>query len=376
MVTEQVAFHIDEEQVDYLSEWMQKVSRSFALVVPFVEEPLTHYLATAYLLCRVADNIEDCSQPIEWKQARFAELGALLDEPGQAASVLSSWADLEWPGLTGDERAIMQPEHGIPLWDIYANFPQSSRDIVRRWVQAMAGGMAQLGDTGDQPHFVSRQGIQILGDEADYNGYCYIVAGTVGYMSTELVIEHYGVDEEAAGRLRATAEACGRGLQKTNIVKDFAKDLARGVCYLPESWMREASYTPLALEGAPGKWSQHVIGNVLDELGDATKYLVALPYAAEGYRMASLLCLLPAYETLLLAAQKGQELFTAEHQVKISRQAMGQCLEDGQRLLHDNDAISAYSQEMDTRIRDVLRERVGTETTFGPNGSDRSNGYS
>jgi farnesyl-diphosphate farnesyltransferase len=344
-------------------------------VVPFVEEPLTHYLATAYLLCRVADNIEDCTQPLAWKQARFAELSAMLDDPRKSEPLLSSWTDREWPGLTDDEQAIMQPEHGAALWDIYANIPRPSRDIVRRWVQAMAGGMATLGDTGGQPQFVSREGIQILGDEADYNGYCYIVAGTVGYMSTELVIEHYGVGAEAAGRLRATAEACGRGLQKTNIVKDFTKDLARGICYLPESWMQAAAYAPLALEGAPGAWSQHVIGNVLDELGDATTYLIALPYAAEGYRMASLLCLLPAYETLLLAAQKGHDLFTAQHQVKISRQTMGQCLEDGQRLLHDNDAIAAYSQDMDARIRDILRKRVGTETTFGANGSDRSNGY-
>ena len=92
MDRQQITFSIEDEQVEYLGEWMQRVSRTFALVVPFVEEPLTHYLATAYLLCRVADNIEDCTQAVEWKQARFAELATLLSEPAQAADIVRPYA--------------------------------------------------------------------------------------------------------------------------------------------------------------------------------------------------------------------------------------------------------------------------------------------
>ena len=36
----------------YLAEAMQRVSRSFALVIPWLEEPLQTYLASSYLLCR------------------------------------------------------------------------------------------------------------------------------------------------------------------------------------------------------------------------------------------------------------------------------------------------------------------------------------
>jgi hypothetical protein len=31
---------------------------------------MRHYLAVAYPLCRVADNIEDCGQPHTWKKER------------------------------------------------------------------------------------------------------------------------------------------------------------------------------------------------------------------------------------------------------------------------------------------------------------------
>jgi phytoene/squalene synthetase len=43
-------------QQQYLTAAMNNVSRSFALVVPCIEEPLRDYFATAYLLCRVVDN--------------------------------------------------------------------------------------------------------------------------------------------------------------------------------------------------------------------------------------------------------------------------------------------------------------------------------
>ena len=50
---------ISAEHAGYLAQCMDDVSRSFALVVRVLEEPLRYQLAAAYLLCRVADNIED-----------------------------------------------------------------------------------------------------------------------------------------------------------------------------------------------------------------------------------------------------------------------------------------------------------------------------
>ena len=44
-------------QRTYLTIAMGRVSRSFALVVPWLEDPLQNYVTTAYLLCRQLDNI-------------------------------------------------------------------------------------------------------------------------------------------------------------------------------------------------------------------------------------------------------------------------------------------------------------------------------
>jgi len=340
------SFTLTQVETKYLETFMQQVSRSFALIVPCLEPPLNHFLATAYLICRVADNIEDCTQPAAWQSERFKELVALLKRPALAPAILSTWDEETWPGLTGAERRLMSAAEGGMLWQIYASTPQPARGIIGRWVAEMAQGMMNLADPDAPPFFLYRQQIWLPSSKTDYDRYCYFVAGTVGHLSTELVIHHYQLPAEVARRLAAWCEACGRGLQKTNIVKDFSKDLARGICYLPDEWLAEVNYAPLSLAGAPSSWKQKVVGNVLDELQDSVTYVFALPYYAAGYRLASLLCLLPAYQTLLLAARQQQTLFTGDQQVKISHETMARCLQDAQGMAADNEAIWRYSQQI------------------------------
>jgi farnesyl-diphosphate farnesyltransferase len=344
------AFELSRTEQAYLARQLGNVSRSFALVVPFVEVPTRHYLATAYLLCRVVDNIEDCGRSTEWKDERFGEFLGLLIEPGRAEQVLGLWDGEPWPGLTDKETLLMGCDDGLMLWQIYAQMPEEPRAIVGHWTSAMAEGMRQLGDPNHCPCFVKHEGVDILEAQSDYDGYCYYVAGTVGNMASELVVRQYGLTADVAEVLQSRAEACGLSLQKTNIVKDFAEDLARGICYLPDEWLRKAEYLPLALQGAAPAWKAMVLGDVLTQLREATDYLLALPYTAAGYRRASLMCLLPAYQTLLLAAQRQETLFTSRHEVKISKPTMARCLVDSQALLFDNDGVRRYSRQLESAI--------------------------
>lgn len=356
MTQAKTSFELSSAQKTYLDTRMNAVSRSFAVVVPFLEEPLNHYVAAAYLLCRVVDNIEDCERSFAWKKERFAEFSELLSDPGLASEVLSVWEGEAWPGLTAEENQIMGLADGLALWEIYTLIPTGARDVIHRWTSAMARGMIQIEDPAQAPRLFNRDGVRILADETDYNRYCYFVAGTVGHMATKLVINHYQLTNGVADRLVANCEACGRGLQKTNIVKDFAEDLARGICYLPDEWLWETDYSPFSLRGAPPSWKHKVLKDITGELRDATDYVLALPYSAVGYRMASLLCLLPAYQTILLAAQQQEKLFTADHHVKISRQTMAQCLGDAQAIVADNEAVAAYGQQIERAVETALKQ--------------------
>jgi farnesyl-diphosphate farnesyltransferase len=340
---------LDKSERQYLSNQLEKVSRSFALVIPTLEEPLNFYVATAYLICRVVDNIEDCTQSAAWKEQRFQEFQQLVTEPTDAQAILERWSQEQWPGLTQDEKKTMGVAGGKSLWEIFAKIPGREQAGIRRWASEMATGMARF----EAPQAAMQQahaGIRVLGTESNYNDYCFYVAGTVGHMATELAVSHYGLSGEAAIKLNATCEACGRGLQKTNIVKDFASDLARGNSYIPYSWHQEIDFSALSLAGAPIEWTRKVLGDVVRELQDATEYVLSLPYSAAGYRMACLMSLLPAYETLHLAARKQAMLFTPEHQVKISRPTMAKCKWKAKSMLRDNDAVIRYSDRMAREI--------------------------
>ena len=79
----------------------------FVAFVVQLEEPLQEQIASAYLLCRTLDNIEDCGQPLAWQQARFAEFKQILAEPARAQVMLYQWERLSWPGLSPEEAELM-----------------------------------------------------------------------------------------------------------------------------------------------------------------------------------------------------------------------------------------------------------------------------
>jgi hypothetical protein len=66
-----------------------------------------------------------------------------------------------------------------------------------------------------------------------------------------------------------------------------------------DQWLMEVEYAPLSLQSAPVAWKHQIIDDVMGELCDATDYVLSLPYSVRGYRLASLLRLLPAYRTML-----------------------------------------------------------------------------
>ena len=337
-------------QSAYLAGYMAKVSRSFAIVAPEVEAPMDDYLGVAYLICRVVDNIEDAEQPFSWKRARFAEFESLLVQPEDAQAVLSAWDREAWPGLSADEEAMMSVMDGLPLWEIYAAVPPVYREPIAQYAREMSQGMCRSVDPHPQDFFRDCEGVRLPLTPADYNLYCYYVAGTVGSMITEMAVRFYGIDAETAVALREGSQTCARALQKTNIVKDFAGDLARGFSFLPDTWLAEVDYAPLRLAGAPVAWKQDVLSDVLAELDGSVSYVTGLPLRAPGFRKAALLMLLPAYETLLLAASKLPDLFTERHVVKISRPAMMQVIAKTQRVVGDDAAIRTLAQTMSDRV--------------------------
>lgn len=334
------------------------MSRSFAVVAPEVGDPLDAYLAAAYLICRVVDNIEDTQHPYSWQKQRYDEFLQLLAAPQTATDVLVGWESHDWPGLSKDEQQMMSRQGGLMLWDIMAQLPPGVYASIRRWTETMAKGMARASDPAATDFFAERNGIRLPASIADYNKYCFYVAGTVGRMISDLAAHVYALNAATAKSLSRDSEACGRALQKTNIVKDFSKDLERRFCYLPEEWLQEIDYAPLYLAGAPANWKSKVLLDVVAELDASVDYVLAVPQTAVGLRKAGLLMMMPAYETILQAAQRLTTLFTPEHAVKISRVTLGQCVMSARKIAPDDAAIRLYASEMSSKVQQTLQKRV------------------
>ncbi len=83
METEAAAFvdTIETNSPAGLRPLLQKTSRTFALTIPLLPEPLQTEVATAYLLFRIIDTFEDATR---WDAARRAKaLGTLRAAHGE-----------------------------------------------------------------------------------------------------------------------------------------------------------------------------------------------------------------------------------------------------------------------------------------------------
>ena len=145
----------------YLQKAMKAVSRSFALVTPCFEEPFDAVMSTAYLIFRVADNREDCFYSDSEKEDLYENLHNLIHHENLTEEIYKSWSQLDWPGLTSEERQLMQIEGGVKLWEIFFSLPDVGQASIAHWLQEMIVGTLELAEL-DNNKFVLIENIKIL----------------------------------------------------------------------------------------------------------------------------------------------------------------------------------------------------------------------
>ncbi|MBX3191000.1 MAG: squalene/phytoene synthase family protein [Labilithrix sp.] len=201
-----------------LGSLLERTSRTFALAIPLLDEPLRTDVGIAYLLFRVADTLEDAT---EWDRDRRV----------RALSAFEGWLS------GGDDGWIEEARRSPPTKDV------NCMDLLARAndVLAAAGPLVSkhVGRTSAlMASFVSRhtdEGSLVLRDIPDLRAYCYAVAGIVGELLTELWVERVPSLEGARAALMENAPAFGEGLQLVNILKDAPSDAEAGRVYVPPS---------------------------------------------------------------------------------------------------------------------------------------------
>lgn len=309
------------------------VSRTFALGIKVLPGALGQAVLDAYLLCRIADTVEDAPgiDP-DVKAALFDDFLSAFDDADALARFTAGVQDL--PG----EIAHLTLTRNTPL--VFAHFgalPSNTRAVVRKWVAEMAVGMRKF-------VLLYPNGIRIQ-TLAEYQEYCYYVAGTVGYMLTDLWHEHSpSIGAERYAVLRERCRAFAEALQTVNILKDVAVDAEQeNSVYVPEELLQAHGSTqsrilaPELLASNREALTQ-LIKLAWHDLEEALTYLLDIPRRAVSIRMFCILPLLLAYATLRDLVES-TAMLRPGGSVKISRREVKSLLMTGSVLAMSNGGL-------------------------------------
>jgi len=150
---------------------------------------------------------------------------ALVDgSPAAAASLVDECAR-EPPVDHAGYRELLAE---IPLvLRAFLQLQPGAREPIRKHLGRSAEGMSRFVVRSDGPNGLVLETVEDLRD------YCYVVAGIVGEMLTELFLLGRPALAGIAEDLRNRGAAFGEGLQLVNILKDAGPDAAEGRVYLP-----------------------------------------------------------------------------------------------------------------------------------------------
>lgn len=267
------------------AEMLPNVSRTFALGIKMLPRILEQPVTTGYLLCRIADTIEDDrGLPAERKIALLDRF-LLCFDGAEAADSYASEAGTA--GMSDADRSLVAAT-GIVFAAFRDLHPESQR-ILKEWVGEMTRGMREFVRTYPE-------GIRIA-SVAEYRRYCYYVAGTVGHLLTDLWYAHSRfVSEATYRRLLVNCEAFGEALQTVNILKDIPWDVEReNAVYIPRDLLAAAGSNHESLLDPTLRPANRIALEALLSLAEtdldrALEYVSTIPPTAMRIR---LFCVLP-----------------------------------------------------------------------------------
>lgn len=324
-----------ESDLEYQRRILIGVSRTFALTIPQLPETLQDVVGNAYLLCRIADTIED-EQSLEIEKKHefteyFIRVVAGEDSPQKFADTLIPLLSLDECSTSDDELDLIRNTPRVIR--LTHGFTPTQRAALERCVRVMSRGMVE---------FQQNCSLGGLADLPELGRYCYVVAGVVGEMLVTLFCEHSKQIAKHEEVLQELAVSFGQGLQMTNILKDIWDDRERQMCWLPRSVFADAGFAlgDLSPETTDERYEQGLVKLIAvarDHLENALRFTLLIPREEAGIRRFCLWALALAVLSLRkihanLRYRSGSEVKITRRTVKLAAATMGLLTRSDQSL--------------------------------------------
>lgn len=331
-------------------ELLPGVSRTFALLIPELPEDLRKPVCCAYLLCRIADTVEDVTGvTLDNRLQAFEALQAALaasphSEPvGRFTRLTAAWQ------LDADHRSLLTET--ATVFAAYDQLPPADRVIIADCANEMIDGMREtvLADS-------HREDASLVHEVADLERYCYYVAGVVGRMLTRLYWRNvYGEAGTPPDDLVKEGIEFGLGLQLTNILKDYRADLSRGVSYMPDALAAalHVNTERASADTLPAAMREWLVVHTSQWLDTAFRYTLRWPPAATGIRVFCLGALFMAVRTLVVVLTHSERLDATEAP-KITRQDVTEIMGRSRTCAGDDEALKRWYDEERDRLTQLL----------------------
>jgi len=210
-----------------LDDLLAGTSRTFAAAIPLLDGELREEVTLAYLLFRIADTFEDAAAWDTERRADALSVFAQMLRGGRGGALSAP------PGFDDAHAALF-----AGAGDIFARLgqlPAPHAESIRGHVQRTAEGMREflLAADGGRVELTTLEELE---------RYCYVVAGIVGEMLTDLFVFACPALRPRRALLDHDAAAFGEALQLVNILKDRDDDAGEGRRFLPRGVALDAVF--------------------------------------------------------------------------------------------------------------------------------------
>ena len=332
---------------DYKKCWeiLPKISRSFALCIALLPKPINERMMLAYMIFRIIDTIEDSTINIKIKATLFNNFISILEQQRDNPTLSNEYKTNLFKNLIFSYEADLLINLDLVV-RLYYLIPKSERMVLLKHAKEMAKGMYKF----------QGKGIKSFTDQDEY---CHYVAGLIGHLTNDLFYHNGIITKYKMAHLMEPAKRYGLGLQKINIIRDVAYDIANQRYYWPENLLKKykLDYKTICLENNRKEaivTLNEMIRNAIDYLSDGLYYVTSLPKKALKVRIFCLIPLFMAIESSLKCTNN-EDVFIKGRKVKIPRKMVNAIVKKSYLYGYSNTLLKSWFNKRINIVKEMTR---------------------